>query len=450
MRFPRPGIAPAHPTPEKSGAGVAPANPTPDFPGVAFVPATPAPEKSGTVCPTVPPAPDFSGVVRPTATPTPGKSGAVLAGTNATPDDSGFLLTLPPELDPGRVPGGDQSAAYPTFTVRPMDSFAHLFASHFTDPDRSLANSLGGFIDHAVRLAASLPTAGPLAPVLKAANTETQARSLRAQQVQQALGLGLGQQKLATTQTETAKTTALERIRINENNLKGDAVLEDPAERQRVYALLYPTGTLKYYTGARLETEITDRLGEYLTTTEAEADALGPVFVQRTQDALGPFRKIRETQVAKISNTGDKQDDRHLLVAELNEQCDYNANLLGAHFRTDPGRVANFWKQSFYARATPHAAPGQALNKAVQAHQHRQLFDLTKFATMTALSLTLRDGGPLALADKATAPLPATVLAVPAGPAPLAVRLADVPGTGPHLLIYNETGLVAHLDAQLS
>ena len=333
-----------------------------------------------------------------------------------------------------------------------MDSFDHLFASQFTDPVRSVANTLGGFVDHAVRLAANLPTTGPLVPLFKAANAETQAKSLRAQQVQQALGLGLGSQKQATAQTETAKATALDRIRTNDNNLKGDAVIENPVERQRVYALLYPTGTLKYYTGARLETEIADRLGEYLTTTENEADALGDTFVKRTQEALGPFRKARETQVAKISATGDRQDDRHLIVPELNEQCDYNANLLRAHFRLELERVANYWKQSFYARATAHAAPGQRLHLAVQAHQHRQLFDLANFAAATTLTLALSAGGPLqlALTDKATAPLPAATLAVPAGPAPLVLLLADVPGTGTHLIVYNETGLVARLDAQLS
>ena len=108
-----------------------------------------------------------------------------------------------------------------------MEAFDHLFDSHFADNDRSLTNTLGGFVDHATRLATHLPTSGPLAAVLKAANTDTQALSARAQTAQQALGLSLGTQKQATGQTTTAQTTALDRIRKNEATLRGDALIED-------------------------------------------------------------------------------------------------------------------------------------------------------------------------------------------------------------------------------
>ncbi len=333
-----------------------------------------------------------------------------------------------------------------------MESFDHLFDSHFTDPQRTLSNSLGGFVDHAVRLNANLPGNGPLKALLLAANAETQAKSLRAQQVQQTLGLSLSGQKLATSQTLTAQTKALDRIRKNEGTLKGDSLVEDEEVRESIYAQLYPTGGLKYYTNAKLGTQLSDRLGEYLASTEANAGVLGDVFVSRVRTDLGLFRQVRETQVAKISTTGDVQDNRHELVGALNEQCDYNFHLLSGHFRLELHRAANFWNPSFYLRAAPHATPGQVLNKAVQAHQHRQLFDLASFAPMTSLALTLRDGGPLclALADKATAPLPANTLAVPAGNAPFSTLLADVPGIGTHLIAYNETGKVAHLNAQLS
>ena len=236
-----------------------------------------------------------------------------------------------------------------------MEGFNHLFASHFTDGERSLADTFGGFIDHAVRLGSGLPGTGPLAAVLKTANADTQALSLRAQQAQQGLGLSLGTQKQATGQTTTAQGTALDRIRKNEATLRGDALIEDATERQRLYELLYPTGGLKYYTTAKLGTELSDRLGEYLTRTETEKDALGVVFVKRTQDALGPYRKVRETQVAGLATTGQARDDRHELVALLDEQCDYNYHLLSAHFRQDLARPATFWNPTFYLR--PTAAP---------------------------------------------------------------------------------------------
>ncbi|MDO7875602.1 hypothetical protein Q5H93_12735 [Hymenobacter sp. ASUV-10] len=68
---------------------------------------------------------------------------------------------------------------------------------------------------------------------------------------------------------------------------------------------------------------------------------------------------------------------------------------------------------------------------------------------MSTLTLRLRNGGPLYLyrADKATAALPAVALTEPT---PFVVPLANVPGTGTHLLAYNDTGRVAHLDGQLS
>ena len=237
-----------------------------------------------------------------------------------------------------------------------MEAFAHLFDSHFADNDRSLLNTLAGFVDHATRLAAGLPTAGPLAALLKAANTDTQALSARAQTTQQALGLSLGTQKEATSQTTTAQTVALDRIRKNEATLFGDALIEDAAERQRLYALLYPTGTLKYYTTAKMGSELADRLGEYLTTTEAEKEALGAAFVKRTVADLQPFRKTRETQVGHLGGTGEARTDRHDLVDELDAQCDYNFHLLSAHFRQDLARPANFWNPSYYQRAAPVAA----------------------------------------------------------------------------------------------
>ena len=242
-----------------------------------------------------------------------------------------------------------------------MESFAHLFASHFADPDRSLANTYGGFVDHAIRYAAGLPTEGPLAVALAAANTQTQALSARAQAAQQALGLRLGTQKEAGSQTATAQTTALGRIRSNEAALTSDLFIEDPQERRRLYALLYPTAMLGYYTEAKLGTELADRLGEYLTTTEAEAQALGEAFVARTLADLGPFRETRETQVGTLSKTGDARATRRTLADELDEQCDHNYHLLSAHFRQDLARPANFWNAGFYQRAAP--APAAAASQ---------------------------------------------------------------------------------------
>ena len=242
-----------------------------------------------------------------------------------------------------------------------MEAFDHLFNSHFADDGRSLTNSLAGFVDHAIRLAAQLPTTGPLAALLATALADTQALSTRAQAAQQALGLSLGTQKQATAQATTAQATALDRIRKNEATLSGDALIEDDKERQRLYALLYPTGTLRYYTAARLGTELADRLDEYLTRTEAEKNALGAPFVKRTQEALGPFRKVREQQVAGLGSTSTARDDRHELVDLLDEQCDCNYHLLSAHFRQDLARPATFWNPTFYLRAASAAAtPGPA------------------------------------------------------------------------------------------
>ena len=200
-----------------------------------------------------------------------------------------------------------------------MGAFTHLFDSHFADSARTLTNTLGGFVDHATRFGAGVFAKGPLSDAINAALHNTQALSLRPQQTQQALDLSLGNQKLGTTQTTEAQTKALDRIRRNEATLKGDALIEDDHERQRLYALLYPTGTLKYYTNARFGTELADRLREYLTRTEAEKTALGTGFFKRTLEALAPFRATRETQVASLSTTDTARDDRHALIALLNE-----------------------------------------------------------------------------------------------------------------------------------
>lgn len=333
-----------------------------------------------------------------------------------------------------------------------MESFEKLFASHFSDDNRTLTNTLAGFIDHAVRLKANLPADGPFAAELAEANVVTQNLSRKAQQALRHLGLTRGTQKEATLQTEAARLTAFERIRKNEATLRGDLFITDAKERTRLYNLLYPTGGLQYYTAAKLDTEMADRLGEYLARTEDEAKALGERFVQLVQDELGPFRQVRDNQVAALSKTGEAQEAIRNLVSATNEQCDYTWHLLSCHFRHELGKPALFWKSIFYLRMAPRAAAGQLLNLGIQAHQHRQLYDLTDQATLTTLTLSLRDGGPLCLAlvDKATAPLPTETLAVPAGKQPFVVDLTSIPGTGLHLVAYNETGRVLHLDARVS
>jgi hypothetical protein len=333
-----------------------------------------------------------------------------------------------------------------------MDSFEKVFGSTFKDDNRTLTNTLNGFTDHSVRFDANLPTTGPFLSELKAANIDTKGLSLQAKQALQQLGLMLGTQKEATLQTEAAQAKAFDRIRKNEATLCGDMFIEDETERKRLYNLLYPTDSLQYYTAAKLDTEMADRFGQYLARTELEAEALGQRFVELVQSDLGPFRDVRDTQVAALSKTSDAQGTIRKLVEKLNEQCDYNKNLLSAHYRTDLSRVANCWKSIFYLRATTRAVTGQVLNLGVKAHQHRQLFDLEGFAQFKALTIILRDGGPLYIGrgDKATAPMSPLAVPVPTEPTPFVVDLAGVPGTGTHLIIYNETGKVAHLDAQLS
>ncbi|MDO7875604.1 hypothetical protein Q5H93_12745 [Hymenobacter sp. ASUV-10] len=45
-----------------------------------------------------------------------------------------------------------------------MDSFEKIFGSTFTDANRTLANTFGGFLDHVVRFEANLPAIGKYAP----------------------------------------------------------------------------------------------------------------------------------------------------------------------------------------------------------------------------------------------------------------------------------------------
>lgn len=332
-----------------------------------------------------------------------------------------------------------------------MDDFGHLFGPHFRDNSRSMTNTLAGVIDHAVRFQANLPTDGPLAAALAAASTEASKLAGEARDAQQRLGMGVGTQKQAGTQTETATVVAFERLRKNEASLKSDLFIADADERQRLYALLYPTGTLAYYTKAPLGTELADRLGEYIRRTDQESAALGPVFVQLVDDDLGSFRLTRDTQVAAQATTGDLRTDRRDLVTEIDTLCDYDYHLLSAHFRDDATRPANYWNPVYYARATPRAATGQVLNRAIQAHQHRQVFDLVQYPQLTTLTISLRDGGPaaLALVPTATSAAPVDTLALLPGPG-LVLPLASLPGTGTHLLAYNATGQVLHIDAQLS
>lgn len=333
-----------------------------------------------------------------------------------------------------------------------MQDFSTLFASQFTDPARSLANTFAGFDNFSIRLAANLPNAGLLAPLFVNLHGQVQAVAVSVRAAQQTMGLTLGAQKLAREHTAEAKAKALDRVRKNEGSLKGDLLIEDPEVRANVYALLYPTGKLSYYTEADLRTELADRLGEYLAITEEKADLLGDAFVTKVQNDLGPFRTVRENQTVDMSKTIRAREDRHELVPICDELCDYAKSLLSAHYRLNLGAVANYWNPVFYIKATPRTAPATRSNLAVQPNQHRYLFDLSQFAALTTLTITLRTGGPLCLARcaTATAPLPASVLDVPTGTAGLAIQLSTLPGSGDFVVAYNESGHAVHLDAALS
>ncbi|MDO7875603.1 hypothetical protein Q5H93_12740 [Hymenobacter sp. ASUV-10] len=167
-------------------------------------------------------------------------------------------------------------------------------------------------------------------------------------------GRSLSTQKEATQQTEAAVQLAFERTRHAEAALNSDLFIEDETERKRLCKLLFPQGRRAVLYHGQAEHRAG---GVFLAITEAEADALGPKVVLLVQRDLGPFREIREQQLAALSKTIDAQGDVRKLVEALNEQCDFNKNLLSAHFRLKLPRVALFWKASFYARSTPRAAP---------------------------------------------------------------------------------------------
>ena len=69
------------------------------------------------------------------------------------------------------------------------------------------------------------------------------------------------------------------------------------------------------------------------------------------------MRLTRESQVAGLGTAAAARDDRHELIALLDQQCDHNYHLLSAHFRQDLARPAAFWNPTYYLRAAPAPAP---------------------------------------------------------------------------------------------
>lgn len=317
----------------------------------------------------------------------------------------------------------------------------------FFDKSQTQEDWVRGFLDHRARLKAALPTAGPFAPVLAAALADTDALAAQLETLLQTYEVALRTQVTGRIATDAERVKLLGRLRGNEGALRGDYLVANLTERQRIAQLLYPHG-MDDYNRAGVDT-LPGLLGSYLQLVEQEKTLLGDAFVSRTKADLQPYADTRQTQVGQQTATDQALaafDKLHLPAAE---QVNHNYHLLSAHFRGNEDDVLDYFDPRYYDEQQP-ANPGQRRER-VSPLRIRRVIDLSAVdAAYTRAMILVTAGERLAFARGTSVqdPWPADALEVENGK-PVEILLTALPGTGPWLLSRNAAGRVAHYHVEL-
>ena len=333
-----------------------------------------------------------------------------------------------------------------------VDKFA---ADLFDDEDQAHAALYAGFLDHneKVQAATDLPATGPLGALATAMKADTAALAVEARAAQENLNVAERAQVAASGDAADGRATAEKALSRIGGLITG--VITDPKEQDRLRKLLFPQGA-EQYTDAKLG-DLAVLLAGFLSTLRTHKAAFGVMadtVVSQTETAFAAFTGTRAEHVTEQTDTAKARETRQALRARLTGRLTDNYHLLSLIYAANRAQVKNYFTQRYFERRRVSNPVGER-RRAVQATHTQTLLDLGTYTAPEryhAVQLRLTEGGPAHFyrATAAADPEPTNALVLPPGPDALHVfRLADVPGTGPRLMLRNPSGHVIHVELVL-
>ncbi len=335
-----------------------------------------------------------------------------------------------------------------------MPNLDELAADLFEVADQPHTTLYAGFLDHNDKLQAAtdLPTTGPLGTLATAAKTASAALAVEARAAQKTLDVAEREQEAAGDEATDGRATA--EAALTRINALITGVVTDAKQQDTLRALLFPQG-VRQYTDAKLGDLPTLLAGflQVLTANKAAFGALADGLVADTTTAFEAFSDNRKEHVAGQSDTEKARAVRRDLRPRLTGRLTDNYHLLSLIYAAARAQVKAYYTQRYFERRRASNPAGER-RRAVQAGAVQVLVDLDTYTNpdrYRAVQVRLKEGGPVQLyrALDPAAPAPANVTRIPAGDALHKFALADLAGTGPKLVLRNESGHVAHVELAL-
>ena len=336
-----------------------------------------------------------------------------------------------------------------------MTDFEKLCADLFVSKDQPMAALFAGFIDHdqKIQAATDLPTSGPFAALVATMLTTSAALAKDAKDAQEILNISEREQGGASDEATDGRATA--QAAISRVNALITGVVAGEKAQEALRKVLFPQGAVQY-TAAKIGDLPTLLAGflSTLTTHKAAFGSMGDGLVTDTKAAFDAFAAARTAHTTEQTDTGKARTTRRDLVPSLTGCLTDNYHLLSLIYAANRAQVKNYFTQRYFERRRASNPAGER-RRAVQANHTQTLLDLGTYTTPEryhAVQLRLTEGGPAHFyrATIAADPEPANALVLPPGPDALHVfGLADVPGTGPRLMLRNPSGHVVHVELAL-
>ena len=324
-----------------------------------------------------------------------------------------------------------------------MQKITRLLGNLFADPNRAIEDTASAFMKHNKLFQVAADPDG----VLMKEKQASQQLADELEGIVKDLGTGVAEQKEGRTLTEAEYKTALSRLRDNHAGLN-TSYFPAPAEvRAKLNQLLYSDGMNPY--NAATKDSLPGIISTYLSIVQNPANQAPAIFISNSENELGPYAVIRETQTALIQKTDEARARRRKIVPRLEEQMTRNLHSLCFVYPDDRSIVATYYNASLLEdQATAH--PGRYLGRVDKMHTN-QVVNLAEAARRyVSVSLKVDESRYLLFyrTDDPKGPVPVEALKV-SHDTPQTLLLADLLGTGAFLVAHNPHAYVGHYAVQL-
>ncbi len=323
----------------------------------------------------------------------------------------------------------------------------------FEDSRQPHAALYSGFLDHSTRFLAAtdFPTTPTLGEMMKEAKTATGLLSDEARMAQKALNVAEREQLAASGDTVTARATAEKAV--SRVNTLITAIVAS-AEQAHLRTLLFPY-RVEQYTKARIG-DLPTLLEGFLATLTANKAAFGALadsLVTDTETAFAAFTDTRTDHITEQGDTEKARATRRDLRTRLTNRLTENYHLLSLCYKEEPTQVLAYYTQRYFERRRIHNPAGER-RRTIQTGQTQVLIDLDTYTDPERYRLVqvrLPEGGPVSLyrATDPRDPAPANAAVLPAGDALHQFLLMALAGSGPKLVVRNDSGHVVHIELAL-